>query len=94
MRCKQIKKKLLHFSPYFITFLVAGISDKKSNKMKNVIFSYKDIGVIAITSLFMDRWSYGRADGRFLRTDIYVASHQHNNYISGKIATQEQMFAT
>ena len=31
------------------------------------------------------------ADGRFLRTHIYVASHQHNNYISG---TLEQMFAT
>ena len=42
---------------------------------------------MAITSLFMDRSTYGRADGWFLRTDIYVASHQHNNYISGKIAS-------
>ena len=86
MRCKQIKQN--------ITFPVAGICDEKSNKVKNVIFSYKEIGVMAITSLCMDRWTYGRADGRLLRTDIYVASHQHNNYISGKIATQEQMFAT
>ena len=36
---------------------------------------------MAIISLFMDRWTYGRADGRFLRMNIYVASHQHNNYM-------------
>ena len=42
---------------------------------------------MVITSLFMDKWTYGQADGRFLRTDIWVVSHQHNNYISGKLAT-------
>ena len=41
---------------------------------------------MAITSLSMDGWTYGRMDGRFLRTDIYVARRQNKNYTSGKFS--------
>ena len=33
-------KKLLHFSPYFITFLVADIAARNVTKVRNVTFYY------------------------------------------------------
>ena len=81
MRCNELYKKVITFLTLFHNISGWRHCDEKWNTVRNVIFSYKGY------------WSNGHhklvyvwTDGRFLRMDNYVASHQNNNCISDKFS--------